>query len=81
MENVTFQNPDMAWHIAADIHLPPEFDATKQYPTIVSIHPFGSCKERAFRTFTVCAKPPDQWRAYGAKLEVINRACCKSLRR
>ncbi|WP_109468265.1 alpha/beta hydrolase [Albibacillus kandeliae] len=47
MENVTFQNPDMAWHIAADIHLPPEFDATKQYPTIVSIHPFGSCKERA----------------------------------
>ena len=46
MENVTFQNPDMAWHIAADIHLPPEFDATKQYPTIVSIHPFGSCKEQ-----------------------------------
>ncbi len=46
MESVTFQNPDMAWHIAADIYLPPEFDATKHYSTIVSIHPFGSCKEQ-----------------------------------
>lgn len=46
MESVTFQNPDMAWHIAADIHLPPAFEADKRYPTIVRIHPFGSCKEQ-----------------------------------
>lgn len=46
MESVTFQNPDMAWHIAADIHLPPAFDTDKRYPAIVSIHPFGSCKEQ-----------------------------------
>lgn len=46
MESVTFQNPDMAWHIAADIHLPPGFDAGKRYPALVSIHPFGSCKEQ-----------------------------------
>ncbi|MCK5501299.1 MAG: alpha/beta hydrolase, partial [Tritonibacter mobilis] len=46
METVTFQNPDMAWEIAADIHLPPQFDAENTYPTVVSIHPFGSCKEQ-----------------------------------
>lgn len=46
METVTFQNPDMAWEIAADIHLPPQFDAGNTYPTVVSIHPFGSCKEQ-----------------------------------
>lgn len=46
MRNMKIQNPDMAWHIAADIHLPPEFDETRRYPTIVSVHPFGSCKEQ-----------------------------------
>lgn len=46
METVTFRNPDMAWEIAANIHLPPQFDAGKTYPAIVSIHPFGSCKEQ-----------------------------------
>ncbi|WP_412073042.1 alpha/beta hydrolase [Tritonibacter mobilis] len=47
METVTFQNPDMAWEIAANIHLPPQFDAENTYPTVVSIHPFGSCKEQS----------------------------------
>lgn len=46
MRSVTFQNPDMAWPIAANIHFPPSFDETKTYPAIVSIHPFGSCKEQ-----------------------------------
>lgn len=46
MKNVTFQNPDMAWPIAANIQFPPGFDETKTYPAIVSIHPFGSCKEQ-----------------------------------
>lgn len=46
MQSVTIQNPDMAWSIAADIRFPPVFDASKTYPTIVSVHPFGSCKEQ-----------------------------------
>lgn len=46
MKSVTFQNPDMAWPIAANIQFPPGFDEAKTYPAIVSIHPFGSCKEQ-----------------------------------
>ena len=46
METVKIQNPDMAWPIAADIQFPPDFDSSKKYPTIVSVHPFGSCKEQ-----------------------------------
>ncbi|MFC6446600.1 alpha/beta hydrolase [Shinella zoogloeoides] len=46
MKSVKFQNPDMAWPIAANIQFPPGFDETKAYPAIVSIHPFGSCKEQ-----------------------------------
>ncbi len=45
METVTFRNKDMAWDIAALILKPPDFDPKKQYPTIISVHPFGSCKE------------------------------------
>ncbi len=36
----------MAWHIAANIQVPPNFDESKQYPAIISVHPFGSCKEQ-----------------------------------
>lgn len=46
MKSVKIQNRDMAWHIAADILLPPGFEEAKTYPTIVSVHPFGSCKEQ-----------------------------------
>ncbi|MTD06218.1 alpha/beta fold hydrolase [Serratia sp. YC16] len=46
MKNVRIQNADMAWHIAANIQLPPRFDESKRYPTVVSVHPFGSCKEQ-----------------------------------
>lgn len=46
METVKIQNPDMAWHIAADLHFPPDFDRNRAYPTIISMHPIGSCKEQ-----------------------------------
>ncbi len=46
MKTVQIKNRDMAWHIAANILLPPNFDENKRYPTIVSVHPFGSCKEQ-----------------------------------
>lgn len=46
MNSIKFQNDDMAWEIAALVLYPPGFDETKTYPTIVSVHPFGSCKEQ-----------------------------------
>lgn len=46
MKKVRIQNADMAWHIAATIQFPPDFDEGKTWPTIVSVHPFGSCKEQ-----------------------------------
>ena len=50
MKTVQIKNRDMAWHIAADIHFPPDFDEVKTYPAIVSVHPFGSCKEQTSGT-------------------------------
>nr|WP_286670313.1 alpha/beta hydrolase [Shewanella alkalitolerans] len=46
MQKVTFRNADMAWDMAALILLPEGFDESKRYPTMVSVHPFGSCKEQ-----------------------------------
>lgn len=46
METVSIRTPGMSWDIAANIHFPPEFDATRRYPVIVSNHPIGSCKEQ-----------------------------------
>jgi fermentation-respiration switch protein FrsA (DUF1100 family) len=46
MKTVKFRNRDMYWEIAADIHFPPEFDEAKKYPSILSAHPIGSCKEQ-----------------------------------
>ena len=46
MKHVQIQNADMAWHVAANVQFPPTFDESKQYPTIISVHPFGSCKEQ-----------------------------------
>ncbi|WP_312339441.1 alpha/beta hydrolase [Sphingobacterium sp.] len=34
------------WDIAADLLFPPNFDENKKYPTIISTHPIGSCKEQ-----------------------------------
>lgn len=46
MESIRFRNADMAWDIAAIVLFPPDFNREKKYPTIVSVHPFGSCKEQ-----------------------------------
>ncbi|QYJ95692.1 alpha/beta hydrolase [Shewanella spartinae] len=46
IQKVTFRNADMAWDMAALILLPEGFDESKRYPTMVSVHPFGSCKEQ-----------------------------------
>ena len=46
MKSIKFQNADMAWEIAALVLYPPGFDESETYPTIVSVHPFGSCKEQ-----------------------------------
>ncbi|QYJ91831.1 alpha/beta hydrolase [Shewanella halotolerans] len=46
IRKVTFRNADMAWDMAALILLPEGFDESKRYPTMVSVHPFGSCKEQ-----------------------------------
>lgn len=43
-ERATVKTP--YWDIAADIYFPPDFDKTKKYPAIVSVHPIGSCKEQ-----------------------------------
>lgn len=46
METVSIRNPGMYWDIAANLHFPPDFDATKRYPAVVSNHSIGSCKEQ-----------------------------------
>ncbi|TWO85958.1 alpha/beta hydrolase [Shewanella algae] len=46
IKKVSFRNAGMAWDMAAFILLPDGFDAAKRYPTMVSVHPFGSCKEQ-----------------------------------
>ncbi|MBN9341161.1 MAG: alpha/beta hydrolase [Comamonadaceae bacterium SCN 68-20] len=49
MSNITLQTvsyPNLGWQTAADIYLPPGFDAGQKYPAIVSTHPIGSCKEQ-----------------------------------
>lgn len=46
MKKVKFQNADMAWGISALILFPSNFNEATRYPTIVSVHPFGSCKEQ-----------------------------------
>lgn len=46
MQTVKIRNRDMYWDIAADIHFPPNFDASRKYPAIISAHPIGSCKEQ-----------------------------------
>ncbi|EHK7827288.1 hypothetical protein H9J74_003001 [Escherichia coli] len=35
MKHIQIRNSDMAWHIAANIQFPPNFDESKQYPAIL----------------------------------------------
>ncbi|MDN3692478.1 alpha/beta hydrolase [Chryseobacterium tructae] len=44
MKKVTFKN--IAWDNAAILQFPADFDQNKKYPTIVTMHPIGSCKEQ-----------------------------------
>nr|WP_300580146.1 alpha/beta hydrolase [uncultured Pseudoalteromonas sp.] len=46
MQTVSIQNHDMAWEISALVLTPANFDESKTYPTMISVHPFGSCKEQ-----------------------------------
>lgn len=44
IKSVSYKN--LGWQTAANIYFPPNFDANKKYPAIVSTHPIGSCKEQ-----------------------------------
>ncbi|WP_315810345.1 alpha/beta hydrolase [Pseudomonas sp. C9-3] len=44
IQHVTYRN--LGWDSAANLYLPSGFDESKKYPTIVSTHPIGSCKEQ-----------------------------------
>ncbi|MCF2901975.1 alpha/beta hydrolase [Pseudoalteromonas sp. OFAV1] len=46
IQKVSIQNHDMAWEISALVLTPANFDESKTYPTMISVHPFGSCKEQ-----------------------------------
>ncbi len=45
-QKVSFQNHNMNWPIAALILYPEDFDQNATYPAVISVHPFGSCKEQ-----------------------------------
>ncbi|MCW9706391.1 alpha/beta hydrolase [Fodinibius salsisoli] len=44
LESVTFKN--RTWDVAANLHLPEDFDENKEYAAIVCVHPGSSCKEQ-----------------------------------
>ncbi len=46
MKKITFRNADMAWDMSALVLFPEGFNESKRYPTMISVHPFGSCKEQ-----------------------------------
>ncbi|MCX9564915.1 alpha/beta hydrolase, partial [Vibrio cholerae] len=46
MQKITFRNADMAWDMSALVLFPEDFNESKRYPTMISVHPFGSCKEQ-----------------------------------
>ncbi|WP_372379532.1 alpha/beta hydrolase [Vibrio natriegens] len=45
-QKITFRNADMAWDMSALVLFPEGFKESKRYPTMISVHPFGSCKEQ-----------------------------------
>lgn len=46
MKHIQIRNSDMARHIAANIQFPPNFDESKQYPAIISVHPLAVVRSR-----------------------------------
>jgi fermentation-respiration switch protein FrsA (DUF1100 family) len=44
MQQVTFKNRN--WHIAANMHVPDDFDQSKKYAAVVCVHPGSSVKEQ-----------------------------------
>ena len=42
----TISIPAQYWEISANLILPDGFDESKRYPTVISAHPIGSCKEQ-----------------------------------
>ncbi len=46
MQKIAFRNADMAWDMSALVLFPEGFNESKRYPTMISVHPFGSCKEQ-----------------------------------
>ncbi|EJL6733244.1 alpha/beta hydrolase [Vibrio alginolyticus] len=46
MQKITFRNADMSWDMSELILFPEGFNESKRYPTMISVHPFGSCKEQ-----------------------------------
>ncbi|OCA77082.1 alpha/beta hydrolase [Chryseobacterium artocarpi] len=43
-QKITFKN--VAWDNAGILQFPNDFDGNKKYPTVVTMHPIGSCKEQ-----------------------------------
>lgn len=43
-QKITFKN--IAWDNSGILQFPADFDENKKYPTIVTMHPIGSCKEQ-----------------------------------
>ncbi|QKS01115.1 alpha/beta hydrolase [Sphingomonas sp. CL5.1] len=43
-KSVTFRNK--SWDVAADLHLPADFDPARKYRALVVAHPISSCKEQ-----------------------------------
>jgi uncharacterized protein len=43
-QSITFRN--QSWDVAAELHLPADFDPARRYPALVVAHPISSCKEQ-----------------------------------
>lgn len=50
-ERVLFRNGPVV--LVGDLHLPPDFDGTRKYPAIVSVHPAGAVKEQTSGLYAV----------------------------
>ncbi len=58
MKHIQIRNSDMAWHIAANIQFPPNFDESKQYPAIRSCIQCVDAPSNVVLTFNESANDP-----------------------